>query len=79
MQTTIAQLKKGQKAIIKNFDIDAIPLKLIEMGCLPGNIVELLQIAPFGDPLFLSVNDSHLAIRLETAEQIEIEMIENRN
>ena len=79
MQNTIAQLKKGQKAIIKNFDIDAIPLKLIEMGCLPGNVVELLQIAPFGDPLFLSVNDSHLAIRLETAEQIEIEIIENRN
>lgn len=79
MQNTIAQLKKGQKAIIKNFDIDAIPLKLIEMGCLPGNVVELLQIAPFGDPLFLSVNDSHLAIRLETAQQIEIEIIENRN
>lgn len=79
MQNTIAQLKKGQKAIIKNFDIDAIPLKLIEMGCLPGNVVELLQIAPFGDPLFLSVNDSHLAIRRETAEQIEIEIIENRN
>ena len=79
MQNTIAHLKKGQKAIIKNFDIDAIPLKLIEMGCLPGNVVELLQIAPFGDPLFLSVNDSHLAIRRETAEQIEIEIIENRN
>ena len=76
MQTTIAQLKKGQKAIIKDFDIEAIPLKLIEMGCLPGNTVELLQIAPFGDPLFLSVNESHLAIRLETACEIEIEILE---
>lgn len=75
MQTTLSSLKKGQKAIIKEFDIDAIPLKLLEMGCLPGNEVELLQIAPFGDPLYLNINGSHLAIRKETASIIEIEII----
>lgn len=75
MLTTIAQLEIGERAIIKDFDIDFIPLKLIEMGCLPGNMVELLQIAPFGDPLFLNINDSHLAIRLETASVIQIEII----
>lgn len=75
MLTTIAQLEIGEKAIIKDFDIDFIPLKLIEMGCLPGNIVELLQVAPFGDPLFLNINDSHLAIRLETASVIQVEII----
>lgn len=75
MLTTIAQLKKGEKALITDFDSDIIPLKLLEMGCLPGNIVELLQIAPFGDPLFLDINGSHLAIRLETAREIEVELI----
>lgn len=75
MQTTIANLKKGEKAIIKEFDIDVIPLKLLEMGCLPGNIVELLQIAPLGDPLYLDINGSHLAIRMETAREIEVEKI----
>lgn len=77
MQATIASLKKGEKAIIKDFDADIIPLKLLEMGCLPGNTVEILQIAPFGDPLFLDINGSHLAIRLETARDIEIEFITN--
>lgn len=77
MQTTIANLKKGEKAIIKDFDVDVIPLKLLEMGCLPGNIVELLQIAPFGDPLFLDINGSHLAIRLETARDIGVELIKS--
>lgn len=72
MKTTIASLKKGDKAIIKDFDADIIPLKLLEMGCLPGNTVELLQIAPFGDPLYLDINGSHLAIRMETALEIEI-------
>lgn len=76
MQTTIDQLSKGQKATITDFDIEVIPLKLIEMGCLPGNSVELLQVAPFGDPLFLNINDSYLAIRLETARKIQIEIIQ---
>jgi ferrous iron transport protein A len=74
LQTSVVQLKIGQKAIIKDFDIDEIPLKLIEMGCLPGNIIEILQIAPFGDPLFLNINDSFLAIRLETACKIQVEI-----
>lgn len=75
MQTTIAQLEIGERAIIKDFDVNFIPLKLIEMGCLPGNNVQLLQIAPLGDPLFLDINDSYLAIRLETAMMIGVEII----
>ena len=75
MHTTIHSLKKGQQATILDFDIDLIPLKLLEMGCLPGNDVKLLQIAPFGDPLYLDINGSHLAIRIETAKLIEVELI----
>ncbi len=77
MHTTLNRLKKGEKAIIKEFDVDAVPLKLLEMGCLPGNVVELLQIAPFGDPLYLNINGSHVAIRVETAKEIEVDLIEN--
>ena len=77
MRTTIHSLKKGEKAIIKEFDIDIVPLKLLEMGCLPGNMVELLQIAPFGDPLYLNINGSHVAIRVETAREIEVEILTN--
>jgi ferrous iron transport protein A len=75
LKTTLAALKKGQKAIITGFNIDAIPLKLLEMGCLPGNVVELLQVAPLGDPIYINVNDSHVAIRKETAVEIDVEMI----
>ena len=78
MQTTIADLKIGQKGIISDFNIDEIPLKLLEMGCLPGNSVELIQIAPFGCPLYFVVNDSHVAIRLETAKEITV-VIESTN
>ncbi|MES2748743.1 MAG: FeoA family protein [Bacteroidota bacterium] len=74
MQTTIAQLKIGQKGIISDFNIDEIPLKLLEMGCLPGNTIELIQIAPFGCPMYFNVNDSHVAIRVETAKEITVEI-----
>ncbi|MDA7549920.1 ferrous iron transport protein A [Flavobacteriaceae bacterium] len=72
---TIASLKIGQKAIIKDFSVDVIPLKLLEMGCLPGNEVSLIQEAPFKDPLYLTVNGSHLAIRKEMASKIEIKLV----
>ena len=78
MKTSIAELKIGQKGIISDFNIEEIPLKLLEMGCLPGNSVELIQIAPFGCPLYFNVNDSHVAIRLETAKEITV-VIETKN
>ena len=69
---TIADLKKGESGIIVDSSSQDIPLKLLEMGCLPGNHVELLQLAPFDDPMYLNVNGSHLAIRKETAALILI-------
>lgn len=73
--TTSAQLKKGQKATITDINLEVIPLKLIEMGCLPGNEIQLLQIAPMGDPLYFNVNDSFVAVRKETAEEIKVELL----
>lgn len=77
MGTTVDLLKKGEKAIILAFDLDTIPLKLIEMGCMEGHIIELVQVAPLGDPLYLDINGTHLAIRKETAQKINVEIITN--
>ena len=75
METTIAQLKPGQKGIIKEFDVDKIPVKLLELGCLPGSEVELIQIAPLKDPYYINVNGSHIAIRKDLASYIALEVI----
>lgn len=75
MKITVADLKRGQRGIIREFSVELIPLKLLEMGCLPGNEVEMVQTAPFRDPMYLNINGSHLAIRKETAAQIEIDLI----
>ena len=75
VKRTIATLRRGEKGIIDKLPIDRIPLKLLEMGCLPGNEVELVQRAPLACPLYLKINGSHIAIRKETAELIEIDLI----
>lgn len=75
MEDTLAHLKRGEKAIITDVSSNLIPLKLLEMGCLPGNAVKLLQMAPFKDPMYLNVNGTHLAIRKETAMHILIEKV----
>ena len=75
MPYTLADLKPGERAIIQDLSSINIPLKLLEMGCLPGNSVELVQLAPFQDPMYLNINGTHLAIRKETAIHILIDKI----
>jgi ferrous iron transport protein A len=72
---TLNFLKKGEKAIIENIVLENVPLKLIEMGCMKGHHVEMIQKAPFGDPIYFKINDSHVAIRVETAQEITVSLI----
>ncbi len=74
MQLTLSQLKQGEIGIIEDVSSNKIPLKLLEMGCLPGNLVSLVQIAPFKDPLYLNINGTYLAIRKEIAKHILIKI-----
>jgi ferrous iron transport protein A len=75
--TTVAHLRRGQKGIIKEFADDILPIKLLELGCLPGNEIELVQVAPLKDPIYINVNGTHIAIRRSVAALIELEIIED--
>ncbi|MBU2525961.1 MAG: ferrous iron transport protein A [Bacteroidetes bacterium] len=72
---TLSDLKRGERGVIKSFQLEMIPLKLIEMGCLPGSEVEMIHFAPFSDPMYININGTHLAIRKETAVCIEVTQI----
>ena len=67
---SLDELKIGEKAIIEIFEIENLPFKLIEMGCLPGNSIELIHKALLNDPLYIKIDESYLAIRRETAKEI---------
>ena len=69
----LSQLKLGQKGII--VEVHDVPLKLVDMGCFPGNTVELVQVAPLGDPIYYCINGTHLTIRKELAREINIDLV----
>lgn len=75
MTIKLSELKQGQRAIIKNFTNAETHLKLMEMGCLPGESILLEQIAPFGDPISVKVAGYLLSLRVDEAEHIEVELI----
>ncbi|WP_222982963.1 FeoA family protein [Flagellimonas meishanensis] len=74
---TVADLSQGQRGIIKSFSEDMLPVKLMELGCLPGNSIELIQIAPLNDPLYINLSGSHIAIRRSLAQLIELEIVDD--
>ncbi|MBT8238852.1 MAG: ferrous iron transport protein A [Croceitalea sp.] len=74
---SLTELKPGQRGIIKEFKQTILPIKLLELGCLPGNAIELVQIAPLNDPIYINVNGSHIAIRRSMALQIELDIIDD--
>jgi ferrous iron transport protein A len=70
----LSELAVGQIAIIHSFEKDEIFIKLMEMGCVPGEIVKVEQKAPLGDPISLSVAGYHLSLRLSEANSIFVEV-----
>ena len=73
MKRRLSELRVGKTAIIKEFENDDIFLKLMEMGCIPGETVKVDQIAPLGDPISIIVAGYHLSLRLNEAEMIWVE------
>jgi ferrous iron transport protein A len=71
----LTQLQKGQKALIKSFTSDVLSSKLIEMGCLPGEILTLSKTAPLGCPLAVSVSGYELSMRREEAACVLVELM----
>lgn len=70
---TLADLPLGASAIIERVGGErSSRRRLLELGLLPGTPVRVLQRAPLGDPLRLSVRQTHLSIRLGEAAQIAV-------
>jgi ferrous iron transport protein A len=73
MLKKLSEVKIGQRVIIKSFEKDDVFLKLMEMGCVPGESVVIDKVAPLGDPISISVAGYQLSLRLNEAELIWVE------
>lgn len=74
MIVKLSELKPGQAGVIRRFNNNEIFLKLMEMGCVPGENILMEQVAPLGDPISVSVAGYHLSLRLNEAEHIFVEI-----
>ena len=75
MYKKLSEIKSGKSATIRSFENEELFIKLMEMGCLPGEKITVEQIAPFRDPISVSVSGYILSLRLEEAESIIVEEI----
>nr|MBC7612416.1 ferrous iron transport protein A [Pseudopedobacter sp.] len=69
---TLSQLEIGEQGIIKEFTDLEMSVKLMEMGCLPGEVVKVDRVAPLGDPIAVSVSGYQLSLRRKEASTIEL-------
>ncbi len=73
-ELTLDKLSPGQSGIIRTVGSDKGPVKrrLVDMGLTPGVKVTLRKVAPFGDPLELTLRGYELSLRKEDARYITL-------
>lgn len=69
---TVASLNPGETGLIANVAESEISLKLLDMGCLPGEKVKMKYTAPLGDPICIQISGYDLILRLNEASTIEL-------
>ena len=71
----LANLKPGNRALITALGDDSFANQLLEMGCIPGALVEVLAYAPLGDPIMIRVSGYKLSIRKKEARAISVQPV----
>jgi ferrous iron transport protein A len=70
LEKRLSELKPGTPCVIQSFTDEEIKLKLMEMGCIPGETIYIERTAPLGDPIAISVAGYTLSIRKDEASHV---------
>ncbi len=73
MTQTLDTLGAGARGTISGYEGEP-PMRLLEMGLVPGTPVEVVRLAPLGDPMDVHVRGFHLSVRKAEAAHIVIEV-----
>jgi ferrous iron transport protein A len=72
---SLDQLHVGQRAAIDAVrGTDAVVQRLLEMGLLEGEAIEVIGIAPLGDPIEIRLRDYRLSLRRSEAARITVSL-----
>ena len=70
---TLDQLKPGDSAIVGLLTGDgAVHQRLLEIGVIEGADVEVVRMAPLGDPMEIIVQGYHLSLRKAEAALVSL-------
>lgn len=71
---TLDQISRGTLARISDVvGNDTLAIRLMEMGLIEGEDIELIGAAPLGDPLEYSVRGYRLSLRANEARRVIVE------
>lgn len=71
---TLDTLRPGQRARILDIQgDDAIAVRLMEMGMTDGEEIEVIGVAPLGDPIEYALRGYRLSLRANEAKRVEVE------
>jgi len=71
--TTLDQLRVGQRARILSLQgTDSLVQRLLEMGLLEGEEIEVVGFAPLGDPIEIRLPDYRLSLRRTEAARVAV-------
>lgn len=69
--TTLSTLRQGESAILDRLELpEVFAHRLMQLGFIPGVLVEVAHQAPGGDPRVYRVDGSEVALRQETARYL---------
>jgi ferrous iron transport protein A len=73
---SLDQLQTGQRACIEALEgTDGLTQRLLEMGLLEGEEVEVVGFAPLGDPMEIRLRDYRLSLRRREAARILVNLV----
>jgi ferrous iron transport protein A len=68
----VSELKIGEEAVIEHVEEGNVFLKLLDMGCVPGENIKIEFVAPFGCPIAVRVSGYMLSMRRAEASSIKV-------
>lgn len=75
--TTLGELKTGDRATVTGFiqGNSGYRRKLLAMGLTPHTKLEVVRIAPMGDPVELRVRGCNISLRRDEANLVNVEVL----
>ncbi|MFP4416249.1 MAG: ferrous iron transport protein A [Chitinispirillaceae bacterium] len=70
-QNSLANCREGEVLIIERIDgRGALKKRLLEMGLVPGSIIEIVKYAPLMDPMEVVTRGARMSLRVSEAMRI---------